>query len=159
MSAAFAAGIICALTATTTYAAELKTSGTATHVIVSNESHKLNDGRTILYLHDKGVVEDNDPKSPFHLALEDCFATLILGWDKGNVADGGGYCNDFDKDGDGYLLWWHFTPGGSKSRGSKWSVYHGTGKFEGMSGGGTSKTIVNFPDRYTVTYEGTLTMK
>ena len=78
MSVTFAAWAICALMAATTYAAELKVSGTVTHIIVSNESQQLNDGRTLLHLHDKGVVEANDPKSPFHLAKEDCFYTVIL---------------------------------------------------------------------------------
>ena len=74
---------------------------------------------------------------------------------KGNFVDGGGHCENFDKSGDGYWNTWNLVPEG----GNKWSVYHGTGKFEGMSGGGTSKFIVNFPDRYAITYEGTLTMK
>jgi hypothetical protein len=153
-SAAFAAGAICALTAAATHAAELKVSGTVAHVIVSSESQKLDDGRTILHVHvDKGIVEANDPKSPLHLTWRNCSGTLIMDT-KGNFVDGGGHCENFDKSGDGYWNTWTFTP-----EGNKWSVYHGTGKFEGMSGGGTSKFIANFPDRYAITYEGTLTMK
>ena len=153
-SAAFAAGAICALTAATTHAAEFKVSGTVVHVIVSNESQQLADGRTILHAHDKSIVVANDPKSPLHLAWRDCFGTLIMD-SKGNFVDGGGYCDNFDQSGDAYWNTWNVAPEG----GNKWSVYHGTGKFEGMSGGGTSKFIVNFPDRYAITYEGTLTMK
>jgi hypothetical protein len=155
MSAVFAAGAICALTATTTNAAELKVSGTVAHVIVSSESQKLDDGRTILHVHvDKGIVEANDPKSPLHLTWRDCSGTLIMDA-KGNFVDGAGHCENFDKSGDGYWNTWNLVPEG----GNKWSVYHGTGKFEGMSGGGTSKVIANFPDRYVISYEGTLTMK
>jgi hypothetical protein len=154
MSAVFAAGAICGLTAATTHAAELKVSGTVVHVIVSNESQKLDDGRTILHVRDKGIVEANDPKSPLHLTWRDCSGTLIMDT-KGNFVDGGGHCENFDKSGDGYWNTWNLVPEG----GNKWSVYHGTGKFEGMSGGGTSKVIANFPDRYAISYEGTLTMK
>jgi hypothetical protein len=153
-SAAFAAGAICALTAATAHAAELKVSGTVVHVIVSVESQKLNDGRTILHVHsDKGLVEANDAKSPLHLTSRDCSGTLILDT-QGNIVDGAGHCENLDKSGDGYWNTWTSAPGGNK-----WSVYHGTGKFEGMSGGGTSKIIANFPDRYAITYEGTLTIK
>jgi hypothetical protein len=152
-SAAFTVGAICALTAATAHAAELKVSGTVVHVIVSSESQKLDDGRTILHVHDKAIVEANDPKSPLHLMSRDCSGTLIMDA-KGNFVDGGGHCENFDKSGDGYWNTWTSTP-----EGNKWSVYHGTGKFEGMSGGGTSKVIANFPDRYVITYEGTLTMK
>jgi hypothetical protein len=152
-SAAFAAGAICALTAASTHAAELKVSGTVVHVIVSSESQKLDDGRTILHVHDKGIVEANDSKSPLHLTSRDCSGTLILDA-KGNFVDGAGHCVNFDKSGDGYWNTWTSTPDHNI-----WSVYHGTGKFEGMSGGGTSKSIANLPDRYAITYEGTLTMK
>ena len=153
-SAAFAAGTICALTAATTHAAELKVSGTVVHVILTKEEQKQDDGRTILHAHDKGIVETNDPKSPLHLMSRECSGTLIKDT-KGNIVDGGGYCDNFDQSGDAYWNTWNVTPEG----GNKWSVYHGTGKFEGMSGGGTSKFIVNFPDRYAITYEGTLTVK
>ena len=152
-SSLLAAGAIFALMETGAHAVEVKVSGTDTHVIVSNESQPLNDGRTLLTIHDKGVIETSDPQSPFHLAKEDCFYSVILDA-KGGIADGGGYCIVFDEDFDGYWLSWNFTPNGSA-----WTIYHGTGKFEGMTGGGTSKPLVNFADRYTLAYEATLTMK
>lgn len=151
------ASLACATLITLTYAsadaAEMKVSGTMTQVIVSNEAEKLADGRTLLRLHDKGVVEVSDPKSPVHLAKQDCFYTVLLDA-QGSVADGGGYCSVIDKDNDGFLSWWHFSSGGSV-----WNVYHGNGKYAGMNGSGTTKPLVNFPDRYTIAYEGTLTMK
>lgn len=159
LNAVFSAGAICALTAATTQAAELKVSGTVVHVIDSNDaidshaSQKLDDGRTILHVHDKAIVEASDPKSPLHLTSRDCSGTLILDA-KGNFVDGAGHCVNFDKSGDGYWNTWTTSP-----EGNIWRVYHGTGKFEGMSGGGTSKVIANFPDRYIISYEGTLTMK
>ena len=154
MSAAFAAVAICLFTAATTHAAELKVSGTVVHVILTKEEQKLDDGRTILHVHDKGIVETNDPKSPLNLTSRECSGTLIMDT-KGNFVEGAGYCDNFDKSGDAYWNTWKSAPGG----GNIWSVYHGTGKFAGMSGGGTSKFIANFPDRYDITFEGTLTIK
>jgi len=153
-STAFVAGAICVLTTATTHAAELKVSGTVVHVIVSKESQKLDDGRTILHVHDKGIVETNDPKSPLNSTTRECSGTWINDA-KGNFVTGGGYCDNFDKSGDAYWNSWKTAPGG----GNIWSVYHGTGKFEGMSGGGTSKLLIYFEDRYEITFEGTVTMK
>lgn len=159
MRAAFAAGAITVVAAATTHAAEVKVSGTVVHVIDSNDvpdshaSQKMDDGRTILHVHDKGIVEASDPKSPLHLTARDCSGTLILDA-KGNFVDGAGHCVNLDKAGDEYWNTWTSSP-----EGNIWRVYHGTGKFEGMSGGGTSKVIAYFPDRYIISYEGTLTMK
>ena len=134
-------------------AADVKVTGTVTYVIVSEESTKLSDGRTIMHSHDKGVVISDDPQSPIHLALEDCFDTVVLGAD-GSLESGAGYCDTFDKDGDGYWFTWTAT-----ETGTLWNVYHGTGKYEGMTGGGSSTTELMLPDRFSVTFEGTVTTK
>jgi hypothetical protein len=153
-SIAVAVGAISALTAASSHAAELKVSGTAVHVIVSSDSQKLSDGRTLLHVHDKAIIEASDPKSPLHLDWRDCFGTLIMDA-KGDFVDGAGFCETFDKsNNDGYWSTWSFAP-----EGARWNSYHGAGKFEGVSGSGTAKFIANFPDRYIVTFEGTLTMK
>lgn len=141
------------LSATALHAAEVKVNGTISYVIVSNQSEKLADGRALLRLHDKGVVNAADQASPFHLLSQDCYETILLDA-SGNISHGGGHCVSFDKAGDSYWNWWHFTESGSK-----WDVYHGTGKFAGMTGGGTCKPTVNFPDRYTLVCDGTVVMK
>src|SRR5918995_1237579 len=94
--------------ATTVHAAENRVSGTVTYVTVSEDSTKLNDGRTVTRLHDKGVVLDKNTTSPLHLALQDCFATVILAPD-GAFIDGAGYCDTFDKDGHAFWLRWTGT--------------------------------------------------
>jgi hypothetical protein len=147
------AALLAAAPATVGYAKEIKVGGTVTYVVVSEESSKLPDGRTVLRLHDKGIVLADDPKSPLHLAAEDCFDTVIMAAD-GSVATGAGYCDTFDKDGDAY--WFSWVASGA---GSAWNVYHGAGKFEGMTGGGTATWDIMLPDRFSVTFEGTLTMK
>jgi hypothetical protein len=135
------------------HAAEIKVSGTVTYVTVSEDSTKLNDGRTVTRLHDKGVVLDKNTASPLHLALQDCFATVIVASD-GNFIDGAGYCDTFDKEGNAFWLRWTGTDAASK-----WEAFHGTGKFEGITGGGTTLTQIRHPDRFNITYDGTLTLK
>src|SRR5215207_7431660 len=92
------AAMLVVASAMAVHAAEIKVSGTVTYVTVSEVSTKLNDGRSVTRLHDKGVVFDKNTASPLHLALQDCFATVILASD-GKFIDGAGYCDNFDKDG------------------------------------------------------------
>ena len=138
---------------TAVHAAEIKVSGTVTYVTVSEDSTKLNDGRTVTRLHDKGVVLDKNTASPLHLSLQDCFATVIVAAD-GKFIDGAGYCDTFDKEGNAFWLRWTGTDAASK-----WEAYHGTGKFQGITGGGTTLTRIRHPDRFNITYDGTLALK
>ncbi|MFN4142447.1 hypothetical protein [Aestuariivirga sp.] len=146
-------GAVLACQAATANSAEVKTDSTITYVIVSNAEQKVKD-TTVYRLLAKGIINAADPSSPFHLMSQDCFETVVIGA-KGNVADGGGYCDSWDRDGDSFRNWWNFTADGS----SKWEVIHGTGKFEGLTGGGTCKPLVNFPDRFTLGCQGTAMMK
>jgi hypothetical protein len=135
------------------HAEEIKVSGTIVYVTVSEQSSKLPDGRTVLHLHDKGILRTEDPASPIHLAIENCFSTIILAAD-GSIENGSGYCDTFDKEGDANWLTWVGT-----ATGTAWTIYHGTGKFEGMTGSGTTTFDLMLPDRSSGTFEGTLTMK
>lgn len=135
------------------HAAEVKVSGTAAHVIITKDTEKLADGRTLVRVHDKGTVQADDPKSPLNLAARDCYGTMILDA-AGNFADGGGFCQTIDKDHDTYWNTWNPSP-----KGPQWTVYHGAGKYEGMTGGGYMKFLVDDGDRYIISYEGTVTMK
>jgi len=47
------------------------------------------------------------------------------------TSEGTGACDAADKDGDRWSIWWVDTPRGHLG------VTHGTGKFAGMTGGGT----------------------
>jgi hypothetical protein len=138
---------------TAVHAAEIKVSGTVTYVTVSEDSTKLNDGRTVTRLHDKGIVSDKNTESPLHLSLQDCFATVIVASD-GKFIAGAGYCDTFDKEGNAFWLRWTGT-----DVASKWEAYHGTGKFEGITGVGTTLAQIRYPDRFNITYDGTLILK
>jgi hypothetical protein len=135
------------------HAAEINVSGTVTYVTVSQDSTKLSNGGSVLRLHDKGIVRTDDANSPINGAMEDCFDTVVLGAD-GSPVDGAGYCDTFDKDGDGYWFSWVGTP-----TGTDWTVYHGNGKFDGITGSGTGTTDFMLDDRFAITFKGKLTMK
>jgi hypothetical protein len=147
------AAVIAISVSSTGYTAEIGVSGTVTYVTVSQDLTKLADGRSILRLHDKGIVRTEDAKSPINGAMEDCFDTVILDKD-GNPADGAGYCDTFDKDGDGYWFSWVGT-----ATGTDWVVYHGNGKFDGVTGSGSGTTDFMLDDRFAITFKGKLTMK
>lgn len=149
-----AASAVCALVATPAGAKEIKLHLTAVHVNMPSETEKLPDGRTLVHANDKAVVQDTDPSSPLNMATRNCYGTMIMD-EKGNLADGAGYCETFDKANDVYWLTWNMAPGGTV----KWNAFHGTGKFEGVTGSGETKVVSWSPDRYVITSDGTLTIK
>ena len=149
-----AAVAVCVVVIAPVRAAEIKVHSTAVHVNMPSGSEKLDDGRTLVHANDKAVVQDTDPNSPLNLATRNCYGTMIMDA-KGNLVDGAGYCETFDKANDVYWLTWNMAPGG----GVKWNAFHGTGKFEGVTGSGDTKVIAWSPDRYVITSEGTLSIK
>jgi len=136
------------------HAAEMKISGTGTYVTVDQDTVSLPDGRSITHLRQKGLVLSDDPSSPIHLAVADCFATVVVAAD-GKSYELTGYCSDIDRDGD---VWWvAFSDGAG---GPHWSILRGLGKYEGMTGSGTFRVDIETPDgRASETYSGTITLK
>ncbi len=134
-------------------AGEIDVKATATYVNVSEHKTERPGGGTILHLYNKGVVRSDDASSPLHLAETNCFDTIILG-KEGSFVSGAGYCAAFDKDGDGYWNTWTGT-----DTGGLWNAYHGSGKFEGVTGTGTYTSDVFLPDRFALSFEGKLNMK
>jgi hypothetical protein len=147
------AGIIAGGSLAQAQAAEIKVGGTVTYAYTSAEESKLPDGSTIGRVHAKGVIVDKDPKSPLNLNAQDCDGFGVITADGKGPPPGAGSCDAVDKDGDRWAMWW------VEKDGNRWGVTYGTGKFAGMTGGGTTKAILDLPDRQTITFEGTLTMK
>ena len=147
------AGVIAGASLAQVQAAEIKVSGTVTYATTLAEETKLPDGNTTVRVHQKGVIVDKDPASPLNLNGQDCDGMVIVAPDQKGPAPGAGSCDAVDKDGDRWWLWW------VEKDGNRWGVIYGTGKFAGMTGGGTTKTILDSGDRSTITYEGTLNMK
>jgi hypothetical protein len=136
------------------HAAEVKVDATITFVTVSNETSTLSDGRTIMRIHQKGIIRATDPASPYNLSQQDCFGTIVVA-KGGSSFQGAGSCDAIDKDGDIWWLWWS-----DSASGSPWGVIRGTGKYEGMTGGGTTVTDVQLPDgRSSISVTGTITLK
>jgi hypothetical protein len=134
------------------HAADVTGQGTTTFVATPLGSSPLADGRSIGWAHLKGVILAEN--TPFHLANQDCTGATIVD-DKGTQLEGGGSCDGVDRDGDVWWIWWHNTP---ESR--TWGLIDGTGKFEGIRGGGTSEVLAATVDgRLTISWEGTWTVK
>jgi hypothetical protein len=135
-------------------AADVKVDATMTFVTVSNETSRLSDGRTIMRFHQKGIIRASDANSPFNLSPQDCVGTIVTDKD-GKSFQGAGSCDAVDKDGDIWWLWWS-----DGAEGSPWGVIRGTGKYEGMTGSGTTVTDVQLADgRSSITVKGTVTLK
>jgi hypothetical protein len=146
--------ILAATPVTAAQAANVKVDATVTYVTVSNDSSKLSDGRTVMRLHQKGIIRASDAKSPFNFNSQDCVGTVVVGKD-GKSAQAAGYCDAIDKDGDVWWLWWS-----DSAAGNPWGVISGTGKYEGMTGGGTTLTDVQLPDgSVSITVKGDVVLK
>ena len=146
-------GILAGASLAPVQAAEVKVGGTVTYAVTSIEETKLSDGSTMFRVHQKGAIVDKDASSPLNLNAQDCDGFVIAAPGATGPAPGAGSCDAVDKDGDRWAMWW------VEKDGNRWGVTYGTGKFAGMTGGGTTKAILDLPDRQTITYEGTLNMK
>lgn len=123
--------------------------GTVTYVPVASESLRGEDGKSIIRNHQKGVIIAADSAAPFHLATQDCRGTTVVSADGGEVISKG-YCDVIDRDGDVWWLWYDATP-----QGSTWGILGGTGKYGGMTGGGTTKSEKPAPDgRFVMHWQG-----
>lgn len=123
--------------------------GTVTYVPVAVESMQDASGRTIARNHMKGVILATDSSVSFHLATQDCRGTSVVAADGKDVVVKG-YCDAIDRDGDVWWLWYDGT-----TQGSSWGILGGTGKYAGMTGGGTTKNEKPAPDgRFVIHWEG-----
>jgi hypothetical protein len=134
-------------------AGDEKGSGTVTYGPAEVENAWLPDGSMLQRSHIKGIVLADDPSNSIHLASQDCFGTTVIA--EGGAAVGNGYCDAVDADGDRWWIWWH-----NGSDGNTWGFMGGTGKYEGITGGGTTKSLAQMADgRAAITWDGHWTMK
>jgi len=131
---------------------ELK--GRSTWSPESTSTMTLADGRTVTRQVLKGTAIADDPSTPLSLASQDCMFTTVTAAD-GKSFNSGGFCDGVDKDGDVY-----WAVGTSTQNGGEWHYIGGTGKFEGLEGGGTYQLALEWPDgKVMATWEGTGTLK
>jgi hypothetical protein len=84
----------------------------------------------------RGVAVADNPGNPFHGFTQRCVGTVAS---VEGQADARGWCRSVDpQTGDWTLVDW--TGGGKPGHGT-WSYRHGTGKWKGVSGGGTYEPI------------------
>jgi beta-xylosidase len=151
ISASLVAG---AWLASSALAAEYMGSGTVTYVPASTAVTQLAGGRSLIKSHIKGVILSNDTANPIHLSAQDCDGATILAADGKQIAASGS-CHAVDTDGDVWTLWYH-----NSAAGNNWGVIGGTGKYDGMTGGGTTSPLADLPDgRFVISWDGAWQMK
>ena len=134
-------------------AGEESGSGTVTYAPAAVDNTQLPDGGMMQRSHIMGIVLADDPSNSIHLASQDCFGTTLIAAD--GTANGHGYCDAVDTDGDRWWIWWNNTP-----ESNKWGFIGGTGKYEGIKGGGTTTPLAQMADgRSAITWNGHWTMK
>ena len=135
-------------------AQERSISGYGVYVPDDASSVTLADGRTVADAPIRGVLIEDDPESPIHLASQDCAGKDVFGSD-GALLQSVGSCTGIDADGDLYHVSYFNTPEQGRYR-----FTGGTCKFAGVEGGGTTEFITAGPDgRLTIRYEGTMRMR
>ena len=147
-------GASCLLGASLATAQEVKAKGHVVYVPHSTENFKLEDGTPAMRMQSKGVVLATDPAISMHLSNQDCSGLYLMNAN-GTMKIASGYCDAIDKDGHVWWIWWK-----GSAAGGDWGFIGGTGKFEGIKGGGTTKTERQAADgRLTISWEGTWTTK
>jgi hypothetical protein len=112
------------------------------------------DGRVLQMVGVDGIVFGDEESNPFGMATQSCSGTVVMAAD-GSDLMAKGYCDGVDLEGDVWWISWEET-----AAGGSWNLLGGTGKFEGVSGGGQTSRVAEWPDgRYVVRWDGTWTMK
>ena len=128
--------------------------GKFTFTRLSSESVSLPGGRTLQRVVDSGFTLTDDPSSPLDQSALTCTGAVVVST-SGEPGAGSGHCEAIDEDGDMWMLWFR-----NDNHGGPWGYIIGTGKFEGIEGGGTWAEGPQWPDgRGINTWETTYTLK
>lgn len=134
-------------------AEEIVASGTITYSVAPVSKTPLKNERVLERNQLKGTVIASDPKVPIHLNEQNCAVTSITA--VGILADGVGFCDGVDDDGD---VWWMWYVYADKNR--IWNFVGGTGKFEDIKGGGTLTILSPLSDgNLKISWQGKWKMK
>lgn len=135
-----------------TAAKDVEISGSATYIPTVIERVEREDGSILERSHLRTVVLCDDPGVPLHNSPQDCMGTTLV------LADGTmmarGYCDGVDLDGDVWWIWWQNLPDANT-----WGFMGGTGKYENVSGNGTTEPTMLPNGRMSVRWQGTLTVQ
>ena len=118
-----------------------------------NEFDLPNGGRVVESA-ESGFSIMGDTSDPLHMSNTDCDGTTEYDAD-GNIVQGGGFCTLADKDREAIWLWWAMD-----ADGGTWTVFAGTGKYEGATGSGTWELSDEWPDgKVENTWRGEINLK
>lgn len=141
------------ITAPGSQAQERSDSGNFTFGITSSEEMALGNGQTLIRTVQSGMVFAADPASPMNQTATTCSGSSVMA--AGEAIVGVGYCDSVDQDGDVWTAWY-----ASDQSGGNWGFMSGTGKFEGVEGGGTFGSVAQWPDgRGINSWEATYTLR
>lgn len=123
--------------------------GTITYVNQRIGDRPIADGGLLAQNHLRGVVLGEGAGNIFHMTEQDCIGATIVAPDVPG-GDSAGYCDGIDGDGDVYFVWWR------SERGARtWGILGGTGKFAGLTGGGTTTIMgVTEDGRVVIAWDG-----
>lgn len=114
---------------------------------------ELADGSVISRVSSSGFVTSKDANNPFHMVNQVCTGTDVLAAGQ-SESIAYGYCEGLDRDGDMYFISWYNGPDKNT-----WQFLGGTGKFDGISGGGTTVNAFAWADgKYAINWKGTWTI-
>lgn len=128
---------------------------------MSTQSSDLPGGGRIDVVHYHQVTFADQPGHPLDNTIADCVGLYRFSKDDA-VESASGSCFGRDADGDGTSFWWRLEAQGTADCPTMcgvWGYYAGSGKFDGISGGGTWQQTTVFPDAGTGTWQGTHSLK
>jgi hypothetical protein len=134
-------------------AQERSDSGDFSFVTASSEEMPLGDGQALTRVIQSGMVFADDPASLLDRSATTCSGSMVMDA-SGRATVVSGHCDAVDGDGDVWTLWYS-----GNQDGGDWGYMGGTGKFEGIEGGGTFSAEVQWGDgRGINSWEGTYTL-
>ena len=134
-------------------AAEVTGAGTVTFVGLHVGDRPVAGDQVLGQDHFRGVILAEDPGNPLHMAAQDCIGGAIFAPD--GTENGAGYCDIIDPEGNVAFLWYR-NDGTNRT----WGFLGGTGRFEGVAGGGTTAVLGGTADgRVVIRWEGKWTMR
>jgi hypothetical protein len=121
-------------------AQERSDKGNFTFVTVSSEEMPLGDGGVLTRTVQAGMVFAEDSASPFNRSATTCTGSTVVNAG-GQATVVTGHCDMVDESGDVWTIWYS---GGAE--GGEWGFLGGTGKFDGVEGGGPFSADAQWAD-------------
>ena len=135
-------------------AQERSHSGDFAFMTTASEEMPLSDGQVLMRVVQSGMVFADDPASPIDRTATTCTGSTVMDA-TGRATVVSGHCDGVDADGDVWTIWY-----GGDEDGGDWGYMGGTGKFEGIEGGGTFSAESQWSDgRGINSWKGTYTLR